>query len=180
MPTSSASAPLSAHGRPALFRAARGRGEPAAASTVATVEGPSSRHPGELSCQIVSLAAPLFVRILVLAAVSSVVPYSQSQPSSVLAKSFAAKSFALRRADASERVAAAHERHAVVKQFHARMIVVDLCGWLACNEASTATPLGAVQPAATCAGVWGTVSSLAAREGYCLLLHPNSSGLATA
>jgi hypothetical protein len=58
--------------------------------------------------------------------ISSVVPYSQSQPSSVLAKSFSAKSFALRRPDASERVAAAHERHAVVKQFHARMLLVDM------------------------------------------------------
>jgi hypothetical protein len=58
--------------------------------------------------------------------VSSVVPDSQSQPSSVLAKSISAKSFTLRRPDASERVAAAHERYAVVKQFHARMILVDM------------------------------------------------------
>ncbi len=58
--------------------------------------------------------------------ISSVVPSSQSQPSSVLAKSFSVKSFALRRPDASERVAAAHERDAVVKQFHARMILVDM------------------------------------------------------
>ena len=43
-----------------------------------------------------------------------------------LAKSFSAKSFTLRRPDASERVAAAHERYAVVKQFHARMILVDM------------------------------------------------------
>ncbi len=76
--------------------------------------------------------------------VASVVPDSQSQPSSVLAKAFSAKSFALRRPDASERVAAAHERHAVVKQFHARMILVDMWGELAGIYTDQGTLLGAL------------------------------------
>ncbi len=58
--------------------------------------------------------------------VASVVPDLQSQPSSVLARSVTAKAFPLRHSITSERVAAAHERHAVVKQFNARMMLIDM------------------------------------------------------
>ena len=58
--------------------------------------------------------------------VTSVVPSSHDQPSSALAKSVSVTTAALRHTDTSERVAAAHERDAVVKQFNARMILVDL------------------------------------------------------
>jgi hypothetical protein len=58
--------------------------------------------------------------------VTSVVPGSHGQQSSVLAKSFSGTSSALDRSKASERIAAADERHAVVKQFRARMILVDM------------------------------------------------------
>ncbi len=58
--------------------------------------------------------------------VTSTAPESEGQTSSILAKSFSAATFNLRRADTSERVATAHERHAIVKQFHARMILIDM------------------------------------------------------
>jgi hypothetical protein len=60
----------------------------------------------------------------------SVAPGSQGQPSSALAKSLSGTSSALHRSKC-ERVAAADERQAVVKQFHARMIIVDMWGELA-------------------------------------------------
>ena len=63
--------------------------------------------------------------------VTSVAPGSYGEPSSILAKSFSAATFNLRRADTSERVATAHERHAVIKQFRARMILVDMWSELA-------------------------------------------------
>jgi hypothetical protein len=63
--------------------------------------------------------------------VSSVAPGSQGQPSSALAKSFSTKTFSLHRSEASERAAAAHERHVVIKQFHARMILADMWAELA-------------------------------------------------
>jgi hypothetical protein len=67
---------------------------------------------------------------LVVAPSPSVAPVSQGQPSSVLAKPFSAASLAilraLHRSKRSERIAAAGERDAVVKQFRARMILVDM------------------------------------------------------
>ena len=63
--------------------------------------------------------------------VTSVVPGSHGQHSSVLAKSFSAASSALHRSKTSERIAAADERDAVVKQFRARMILVDMWAELA-------------------------------------------------
>ena len=62
---------------------------------------------------------------------SSVAPVSHGQPSSALAKPFSAASSALHRSEASERAAAAHERHVVIKQFHARMILADVWAELA-------------------------------------------------
>jgi hypothetical protein len=59
---------------------------------------------------------------------SSVAPGSHGQPSSALAESVSAASSALHRSKTSERVAAADERDAVVKQFRARMILVDMWG----------------------------------------------------
>ncbi len=58
--------------------------------------------------------------------VTSAAPESEGQTSSILAKSFSAATFHHRRAATSERVATAHERHAIVKQFHARMILIDM------------------------------------------------------
>jgi len=58
--------------------------------------------------------------------VTSVAPASQGQPSSALAKSLSGTSSALHRSKTSERIAAADERDAVVKQFRARMILVDM------------------------------------------------------
>jgi hypothetical protein len=58
--------------------------------------------------------------------VASVVPSSHEQPSSALAKSYTGTSSALDRFKTYERIAAADERDAVVKQFHARMIIVDM------------------------------------------------------
>jgi hypothetical protein len=58
--------------------------------------------------------------------VTSVIPGSHGQHSSVLAKSFSGTSSALHRSKTSERIAAADERDVVVKQFHARMILVDM------------------------------------------------------
>ena len=58
--------------------------------------------------------------------VTSVVAGSHDQPSSALAKSFSGTSSALHRSKTSERIAAADERDAVVKQFLARMILVDM------------------------------------------------------
>ena len=55
--------------------------------------------------------------------VSSVFPGLKGQSSSALAMSFSANSVSPHR---SERAAAAHERHAIVKQFYARMILVDM------------------------------------------------------
>ena len=63
--------------------------------------------------------------------VTSVVPGSHGQHSSVLAKSFSGTSSALHRSKTSERIAAADERDVVVKQFHARMILVDMWAELA-------------------------------------------------
>jgi hypothetical protein len=63
--------------------------------------------------------------------VTSVVPGSHGQHSSVLAKSFSGTTSALHRSKTSERIAAADERDDVVKQFHARMILVDMWGELA-------------------------------------------------
>ena len=63
--------------------------------------------------------------------VTSTAPESEGQTSSILAKSISAATFNLRRADASERVATAQERHAIVKQFRARMILVDMWAELA-------------------------------------------------
>jgi len=60
--------------------------------------------------------------------VTSVVPGSHGQPSSVLAEPFSASSLALDRSKTSERIAAADERDAVGKQFRARMILVDMWG----------------------------------------------------
>jgi hypothetical protein len=57
---------------------------------------------------------------------SSVAPVSQGQPSSVLAKPFSAASLALHRSKTCERIAAAGERDAVIKQFRTRMILVDM------------------------------------------------------
>jgi hypothetical protein len=53
-------------------------------------------------------------------------PNSEDRPSSVLAKSLPAAKVAIYRAGTSERVAEAHERHAVVQRFHARMILADM------------------------------------------------------
>ena len=58
--------------------------------------------------------------------VTSVIPGSHGQPSSALAKSISGTILALHRSKTSERIAAGHERHAVVKQFNARMILVDM------------------------------------------------------
>ncbi len=49
-----------------------------------------------------------------------------AHPSNILAKSFSAASSALHSSKTSERIAAADERDAVVKQFRARMILVDM------------------------------------------------------
>jgi hypothetical protein len=56
---------------------------------------------------------------------TSVAPGSQGQPS------FSGTSSALDRSKTAERIAAAHERHAVVKQFHALVILVEMWGELA-------------------------------------------------
>ena len=58
--------------------------------------------------------------------VTPVVPGSHGQPSSALAKSLSGTSSALHHSKTSERIAAADERDAVVKQFRARMILVDM------------------------------------------------------
>jgi hypothetical protein len=58
--------------------------------------------------------------------VRSVSPGMKGRPSSPLAISFSAESFSPNRSDTSERDAAEHERHGVIKQFHARMILVDM------------------------------------------------------
>ena len=70
-------------------------------------------------------------RATTLVVTSSVAPASQGQPSSARAKSFSGTSSALHRSKTSERVAAADERDAVVKQFRARMILVDMWAELA-------------------------------------------------
>ncbi len=58
--------------------------------------------------------------------VTSAAPESEGQTSSILAKSISGATFNHRRAATSERVATAHERHAIVKQFHARMILINM------------------------------------------------------
>jgi hypothetical protein len=58
--------------------------------------------------------------------VTSVVPGSHGEHSSVLANSFSGMSSALHRSKTSERIAAADERDVVIKQFRARMILVDM------------------------------------------------------
>jgi hypothetical protein len=63
--------------------------------------------------------------------VTSTAPESEGQTSSILANSFSAASSALHRSKTSERIAAADERDAVVKQFRARMILADMWAELA-------------------------------------------------
>ncbi len=58
--------------------------------------------------------------------VTSAAPESEGQTSSVLAKSFSAAAFDRRRFGASERVATAQERLAIVRQFRARMILIEM------------------------------------------------------
>jgi hypothetical protein len=58
--------------------------------------------------------------------VASAAPESEGQTSSILAGAFSAAAFFRRQPATSERVATAHERHAIVQQFHARMILIDM------------------------------------------------------
>jgi hypothetical protein len=58
--------------------------------------------------------------------VVSAAPESEGQTSSILTKPFSAATSILRRAATSERVATAQERHAILRQFHARMILIDM------------------------------------------------------
>ncbi len=60
--------------------------------------------------------------------VTSATPESEGQTSSILAKPLSAAPSILRRPATSERVATAQERLAIVRQFRARMILIDMWG----------------------------------------------------
>jgi hypothetical protein len=80
-------------------------------------------------------------------AVVVIAPNSEDRPSSVLAKSLPAAKVAIYRAGTSERVAVAHERHAVVQRFRARMILADMWAeYAAIYTGATSLLLGQRQP----------------------------------